>query len=48
MMIHHDRHHAAYVNVCNEFAKEVPALGTTPIEKTLADPPTSRCSSSSR
>jgi Fe-Mn family superoxide dismutase len=38
MMIHHDRHHAAYVNVCNEIAKQVPALGTTPIEQTLADP----------
>ena len=38
MMIHHDRHHAAYVNVCNQVAKEVPALGTTPIEQTLADP----------
>ena len=38
MMIHHDRHHAAYVNACNEFAKEVPELGTTPIEKTLVDP----------
>jgi len=37
MMIHHDRHHAAYVNVCNQVAKEVPALGTTPIEQTLAD-----------
>ena len=38
MMIHHDRHHAAYVNNCNDFAKQVPELGTTPIEKTLADP----------
>src|ERR1043165_5990316 len=38
MMIHHDKHHAAYVAKCNEFAKEVPALGTTPIEKTLTDP----------
>ena len=38
MMIHHDRHHAAYVNVCNQVAKDVPELGTTPIEKTLADP----------
>jgi Fe-Mn family superoxide dismutase len=37
MMIHHDRHHAAYVNACNEFAKQVPELGTTPIEKTLTD-----------
>jgi Fe-Mn family superoxide dismutase len=38
MMIHHDKHHAAYVAKCNEFAKEVPALATTPIEKALADP----------
>ena len=38
MMIHHDRHHAAYVSACNNFAKQVPELGTTPIEKTLADP----------
>ena len=37
MMIHHDRHHAAYVNALNEFAKQVPELGTTPIEKTLTD-----------
>jgi superoxide dismutase, Fe-Mn family len=38
MTIHHGKHHAAYVAKCNEFAKEVPALGTTPIEKTLTDP----------
>jgi len=38
MMIHHDKHHAAYVAKCNEFAKEVPALATTPIEQTLTDP----------
>jgi Fe-Mn family superoxide dismutase len=38
MMIHHDRHHAAYVGNCNEFAKQAPALGTTPIEQTLLDP----------
>jgi superoxide dismutase, Fe-Mn family len=38
MMIHHSRHHAAFVNMLNEFAKQVPALGTTPIEQTLADP----------
>ena len=37
MMIHHDRHHASYVNALNEFAKQVPDLGTTPIEKTLVD-----------
>ena len=38
MMLHHDKHHAAYVEKCNEFAKSVPELGTTPIEKTLVDP----------
>ena len=38
MMIHHDRHHAAYVASCNTFAQQVPALGTTPIEQTLANP----------
>src|SRR4029077_18056970 len=38
MMIHHDRHHAAYVNNCNDLPKQVPELGTTPIEKTLVDP----------
>jgi Fe-Mn family superoxide dismutase len=38
MTIHHDKHHAAYVNALNEFAKQVPALGTTPPEKTLAAP----------
>src|SRR5437762_9064508 len=38
MMIHHDRHHAAYVNNCNDFAKQVAALGTTPIEETLTNP----------
>jgi len=38
MMIHHDRHHAAYVNAVNGFAKDLPAIGTTPIEKTLTDP----------
>ena len=37
MMIHHDRHHAAYVSALNGFAKQVPELGTTPIEKTLTD-----------
>jgi Fe-Mn family superoxide dismutase len=37
MMIHHDRHHATYVNNCNEFAKQVPELGTKPIEATLTD-----------
>ena len=38
MMIHHDRHHAAYVASCNTFAQQVPELGTTPIEQTLANP----------
>jgi Fe-Mn family superoxide dismutase len=38
MMIHHDRHHAAYVAAINNFAQQVPELGTTPIEKTLAEP----------
>jgi Fe-Mn family superoxide dismutase len=38
MMIHHDRHHAAYVNACNTFATQVPELGTKPIEQTLKDP----------
>src|SRR5262245_48595641 len=37
MMIHHDKHHAAYVSALNDFAKRVPELGTTPIEKTLQD-----------
>ncbi len=37
MMIHHGKHHATYVNMCNEFAKQVPQLATTPIEKTLTD-----------
>ncbi|MGZ5854875.1 MAG: superoxide dismutase, partial [Xanthobacteraceae bacterium] len=38
MQIHHDKHHAAYVNALNEIAQKVPELGTTPIEKTLVDP----------
>ena len=37
MMIHHDRHHAAYVNNANMIAQQVPELGTKPIEATLAD-----------
>jgi Fe-Mn family superoxide dismutase len=37
MTIHHDKHHAAYVAALNNFAKTVPELGTTPIEKTLVD-----------
>lgn len=37
MTIHHDRHHAAYVNALNTFAKQVPELGTKPIEQTLTN-----------
>jgi Fe-Mn family superoxide dismutase len=37
MTIHHDKHHAAYVNALNEFAQKVPDLGTKPIEETLTD-----------
>ena len=37
MMIHHDRHHAAYVNNANQLVGQWPALGTTPIEAVLAD-----------
>ncbi len=37
MNIHHGKHHAAYVAALNNFAKQVPELGTTPIEKTLVD-----------
>lgn len=37
MMIHHDRHHAAYVNNANQLVARWPELGTTPIEKVLAD-----------
>lgn len=37
MMIHHDRHHAAYVNAANQLAQRWPELGTTPIEKTLSN-----------
>ena len=48
MQIHHTRHHQAYVNVCNEVAKQVPALGTTPIEQRLPILPTSRCNCSSK
>ena len=35
MMIHHDRHHAAYVSNANQLAQRWPDLGTTPIEKIL-------------
>ncbi len=37
MMIHHDRHHAAYVNNANLLAQTWPGLATTPIEKILSD-----------
>ncbi len=37
MMIHHDRHHAAYVNAANQLATRWAELGTTPIETTLSD-----------
>jgi len=38
MMIHHDKHHAAYVAKLNELTQQFHDLGTTPIEKLLADP----------
>jgi len=37
MMLHHDRHHQAFITALNNFAKQVPEIGTTPIEKTLVD-----------
>jgi Fe-Mn family superoxide dismutase len=37
MMIHHDRHHAAYVNNANQLVEKWPELATTPIETVLAD-----------
>src|SRR5437762_9312099 len=37
MMIHHDRHHAAYVNNCNQLVERWKDLATTPIETILAD-----------
>ena len=37
MMIHHDRHHAAYVNAANQLAQRWPELATTPIEKILSN-----------
>ena len=37
MMIHHDRHHAAYVNNANGLVQRWPELGTTPIEKVLSN-----------
>ena len=48
MMIHHDKHHAAYVNMCNEFAKQVPALGRRRSKRRSPTRPTSRCNCSSR
>jgi Fe-Mn family superoxide dismutase len=36
MDIHHDRHHAAYVNNMNGFAKDYPTLGQRPIVEVLA------------
>ena len=37
MMIHHDRHHAAYVNNANQLVQRWAELATTPIEKVLSD-----------
>ena len=37
MMIHHDRHHAAYVNAANQLVSRWAELGTNPIETTLSD-----------
>jgi Fe-Mn family superoxide dismutase len=37
MMIHHDRHHAAYVNNANQIAQSWTELGTMPIEKVLSN-----------
>jgi Fe-Mn family superoxide dismutase len=37
MMIHHDRHHAAYVNNANTLAQSWPELSTTSIETILSD-----------
>ena len=37
MMIHHDRHHAAYVNNANNLAQSWPDLATTPIEQVLSN-----------
>jgi Fe-Mn family superoxide dismutase len=36
MEIHHDRHHAAYVNNLNNAAKDNPSLGSTPLQDMLA------------
>ena len=37
MMIHHDRHHAAYVNAWNQLVPRWPGLASTPMETILAD-----------
>jgi Fe-Mn family superoxide dismutase len=37
MMIHHDRHHAAYVNNANGLVKSWAELATTPIESVLSN-----------
>jgi len=37
MELHHDRHHAAYVNNLNAAAKESPEFASWPIEKILSD-----------
>lgn len=37
MMIHHDRHHAAYVNNANALVPQWPELATTPIDTLLSD-----------
>jgi Fe-Mn family superoxide dismutase len=37
MMIHHDRHHAAYVNNANALVPQWPELATTPIDSLLSD-----------
>ena len=37
MLLHHDRHHAAYVTALNAVAKDNPALGTMPIPALLSN-----------
>src|ERR1700687_3261896 len=36
MLLHHDYHHAAYVNACNELVQRWPVLGTQARETILA------------
>ncbi len=36
MLLHHDKHHAAYVAALNGAAKDNPALGNRPLHETLA------------